>query len=314
MALLETVDLTVRYGGLAANDRVTMSVSPGQLVGLIGPNGAGKTTFIDAITGFTGVSSGTITFDGEEIKDLSADQRAQRGLTRTFQSLELFEDLTVRDNLLVAAERPKWYSFLVDLVRPSRSRSAWAGQVDRALDALELQPYADRLPSDLSHGQRKLIGVARALAAAPKLLLLDEPAAGLDTAESQKLGVHLRQFLDGGTSIFLIDHDMGLVLNVCDYIYVLDFGKVIAEGTPAEIRRDPAVIGAYLGETAGEAQAKEGTTLAAVLHHDEGAELAVNPDAALPIDADADPPDGAPSAVLAGADQRELTEERATDV
>lgn len=288
MALLETHDLTVRYGGLAANDGVNMAVSPGQLVGLIGPNGAGKTTFIDAITGFTDVSTGSILFDGREINTLSADRRAQLGLTRTFQSLELFEDLTVRDNLLVAAERPPWYSFLVDLVRPARARSAWADQVDRALQALELEPYADRLPSDLSHGQRKLVGVARALAAAPKLLLLDEPAAGLDTAESQKLGAHLRQFLDSGTSIFLIDHDMGLVLNVCDYIYVLDFGTIIAEGTPSHIRRDPSVIAAYLGETAGEAQAREGTTLAAALHHEgatvtELAELAVNPDAALPV-------------------------------
>ena len=174
----------------------------------------------------------------------------------------------MRDNLLVAAETPRWYSFLLDLVRPGRSGQDWEEQVDRALGALELEPYADRLPSDLSHGQRKLVGVARALAAAPKLLLLDEPAAGLDTAESQKLGAHLREFLTDGTSIFLIDHDMGLVLNVCDYIYVLDFGRIIAEGTPAEIRKDPAVIAAYLGETAGEAQAREGTTLAAALHHD----------------------------------------------
>jgi branched-chain amino acid transport system ATP-binding protein len=265
MALLETHDLTVRYGGLAANDQVSIVVEPGRLVGLIGPNGAGKTTFIDAITGFTSVSSGSIEFDGAQVNDLSADQRASLGLTRTFQSLELFEDLTVRDNLLVAAERPRWYSFLLDIVRLHRGRSAWADQVDRALAALDLVEYSHRLPSDLSHGQRKLVGVARALAASPKLLLLDEPAAGLDTAESQKLGVHLRHFLDDGTSIFLIDHDMGLVLNVCDYIYVLDFGKIIAEGTPAQIRRNPAVIGAYLGETAGEAQAKEGTNLVAAL-------------------------------------------------
>ncbi|MGI9028780.1 MAG: ABC transporter ATP-binding protein [Ilumatobacteraceae bacterium] len=288
MALLETRELTVRYGGLAANDNVNLSIEPGKLVGLIGPNGAGKTTFIDAITGFTAVSHGTIDFDGHELNELSADRRAHLGLARTFQSLELFEDLSVRDNLLVAAERPRWYSFALDLLRPGRSQKEWEQQVDRALDALELQPWGDRLPSDLSHGQRKLIGVARALAAAPKLLLLDEPAAGLDTAESLKLGTHLRQFLDGGTSIFLIDHDMGLVLNVCDYIYVLDFGRIIAEGTSAEIRKDPKVIGAYLGESAGEAQAAEGTSLAAALHHE--ADLMVNPDAALPVNPDAELP------------------------
>ncbi len=302
MALLETQELTVRYGGLAANDSVNLHVDPGKLVGLIGPNGAGKTTFIDAITGFTAVSHGTIQFDGHELNELSADRRAHLGLSRTFQSLELFEDLTVRDNLLVAAERPRWYSFALDLLRPGRSQGDWERQVDRALDALELQGTADRLPSDLSHGQRKLVGVARALAAAPKLLLLDEPAAGLDTAESQKLGAHLRQFLSGGTSIFLIDHDMGLVLNVCDYIYVLDFGRIIAEGTPAEIRTNPAVIQAYLGETAGEAQAQEGSGLAAYVNHD--AALPPNPDAALLVNADAALP------VLTGSDGEPSTEGR----
>jgi branched-chain amino acid transport system ATP-binding protein len=275
VALLRTSGLTVRYGGLAANDDVNISVEHGKLVGLIGPNGAGKTTFIDAITGFTSISFGTVEFDGEEIGTWSPHRRAHRGLARTFQSLELFEDLTVRDNLLVAAETPKWYSFVLDLLRPGRVQREQEERVDRALAALDLQDWAERLPSDLSHGQRKLVGVARALAAKPRLLLLDEPAAGLDTVESQRLGRHLRQFLDDGTSIFLIDHDMGLVLNVCDYIYVLDFGRIIAEGTPAQIRKDPAVIRAYLGESAGEAQAMEGTALSAI----------VNPEAALPSSA-----------------------------
>src|SRR5688500_13595871 len=138
MALLETRGLTVRYGGLAANDRVDLDVEAGALVGLIGPNGAGKTTFIDAITGFTGVSSGTVTFGGTQLNGLSADRRAHLGLARTFQSLELFEDLTVRDNLLVAAERPSWYSFVFDLLAPNRSQARWQDHVDRALHALEL--------------------------------------------------------------------------------------------------------------------------------------------------------------------------------
>ncbi len=260
MALLEARGLTVSYGGLHANDDIDLDCESGKLVGLIGPNGAGKTTFIDAITGFTGVTNGVVTFDGVDLADKRPDTRASMGLVRTFQSLELFEDLTVRDNLLVAAEQPKWYSFLADIVMPGRGGRAFHDQVDVALGALELTELADKHPSDLSHGQRKLIGVARALAAKPKLLLLDEPAAGLDTQESQMLGRHLRGFLDLGVSLFLIDHDMGLVLNVCDYIYVLDFGQVIAHGTPAQVRADPAVIAAYLGESAGEAQAAQGVS------------------------------------------------------
>lgn len=262
MTLLEARDLTVTYGGLNANDKVSLDVEAGKLVGLIGPNGAGKTTFIDAITGFTPLSGGTVTFDGTDLGTASPDRRAHLGLSRTFQSLELFEDLTVRDNLMVAAERPRLTSVVTDIFLPGRNERAYREQVDWALDIMGLLEHADTLPSDLSHGQRKLVGVSRALAAKPKLVLLDEPAAGLDTAESQLLGTHMRDFLDAGISVFLIDHDMGLVLNVCDYIYVLDFGAVIAKGTPAEVRADPAVVAAYLGESAGEAQAREGAAVA----------------------------------------------------
>jgi branched-chain amino acid transport system ATP-binding protein len=275
MALLETRGLTVSYGGLYANDSIDLDC---HAVGLIGPNGAGKTTFIDAITGFTSVTQGTIRFDGVDLNGTSPDARATMGLTRTFQSLELFEDLSVRDNLMAAAERPRWHSFVTDIVFPGRNERQYDEQVDWALSIMRLDPLADAMPSDLSHGQRKLISVARALAAKPKLVLLDEPAAGLDTAESQLLGRHLREFLDHDMSLFLIDHDMGLVLNVCDYIYVLDFGRIIAHGTPAEVRADPVVIAAYLGESAGEAQAREGQ--------------AVNLDALRPSGGSGDAPSG----------------------
>jgi branched-chain amino acid transport system ATP-binding protein len=258
VALLETRRLTVSYGGLRANDDIDLDIEAGQVVGLIGPNGAGKTTFIDAITGFTDITSGSVEFDGVDLAGKSPADRAHLGLSRTFQSLELFEDLTVRDNLLAAAERPRWHSFLGDALRPGRNERAYYDQVERALAVLGIASLAGIFPTDLSHGQRKLVGVARALAATPKLVLLDEPAAGLDTAESQLLGIHLREFLTQGMSVFLIDHDMGLVLNVCDYIYVLDFGRLIAAGTPAQVRADPAVIKAYLGESAGEAQARVG--------------------------------------------------------
>ena len=258
MALLEARGLTVSYGGLYANDSIDLDCHGGMLVGLIGPNGAGKTTLIDAITGFTPTSQGTVRFDGVDLAGQRPDKRAGMGLTRTFQSLELFEDLSVRDNLLAAAERPRWYSLLSDIVMPRRQERRYRAQVDWALATMRLESLADAMPSELSHGQRKLVSVARALAAQPKLVLLDEPAAGLDTVESRLLGSHLRECLGTGMGLFLIDHDMALVLTVCDYIYVLDFGRVIAQGTPAEVRSNPAVIAAYLGESASETQATAG--------------------------------------------------------
>ena len=261
--ILETDDLTVIFGGLHANDGINIVVPTGTFVGLIGPNGAGKTTFIDAITGFVHTSRGGATFDGQPLNGLSPDRRANRGMVRTFQSLELFEDLTVEDNLYAAADSPPWWGFIADMFWPTRSGQNPA--VERAIRLMELEEFREALPQDLSHGQRKLVGVARALAANPKLVLLDEPAAGLDTAESQLLGQRLRGFLDEDMSVFLIDHDMGLVLSVCDYIYVLDFGQIIAEGTPAEIRANPVVIKAYLGEEAGEMQAAGGEAALAEL-------------------------------------------------
>ena len=261
MALLEARGLTVSYGGVHANDSINLDCHDGMLVGLIGPNGAGKTTFIDAITGFTPINQGTVAFDGVDLAGMGPDKRAIMGLTRTFQSLELFEDLSVRDNLLAAAERPRWYSLLSDVVMPRRHERKYHEQVDWALDVMGLVQFAETMPSDMSHGQRKLVSVARALAARPRLVLLDEPAAGLDTAESTLLGKHLRECLSHNMGMFLIDHDMGLVLNVCDFIYVLDFGRIIAEGTPAQVRSNPTVIAAYLGETAGEMQAREGEAI-----------------------------------------------------
>src|SRR5262245_8021948 len=245
-ALLETSDLTVTFGGLRANDNVRIVIEAGAFVGLIGPNGAGKTTFIDAITGYV-PSTGRVSFDDHDIQGMAPHRRARRGLVRTFQSLELFEDLTVRDNVLVAAERSHWYTPLLDMLHLHFKSSAVEERVNWALGVAGLTDQGDRVPTDLSHGQRKLVGVARALASNPKLVLLDEPAAGLDTAESQILGEHLRGLLREGITIFLIDHDMGLVLSVCDYLYVLDFGRIIAQGTPAQIRANPDVIAAYLG-------------------------------------------------------------------
>jgi branched-chain amino acid transport system ATP-binding protein len=251
--LLETKDLTVTYGGVHANRGVNVTIEPGRFVGLIGANGAGKTTFVDAITGFAPVSAGSVVFDGRDITSAPADVRARRGLVRTFQALELFDDLTVRDNLLVACEPSSWWSVPIAILR-RRIAPEMEQRVEWAMKRMGCEDLADRLPEDLSHGQRKLVSVARALAAQPKLVLLDEPAAGLDATESMALARTLRGFLDDGMAVFLIDHDMGLVLSVCDEIYVLDFGRLVAHGTPTEVRRDPAVIAAYLGDSAQEAE------------------------------------------------------------
>tara|TARA_B100000029_G_C17603428_1_gene966530 strand:- start:1820 stop:2635 length:816 start_codon:yes stop_codon:yes gene_type:complete len=260
-SLLETNNLTVTFGGLNANDHVDIKVETGTFVGLIGPNGAGKTTFIDAITGFVPTSKGTAIFDGNDLSELKPHERAQLGLVRTFQSLELFEDLSVRDNLLVAAHPTVWYTLVLDALRIKQTNSEIEDRIDWALDVAGLKGLEDQLPTDLPHGQRKLVGVARALAAQPNLVLLDEPAAGLDTAESNALGGHLRSLLDHDVTVFLIDHDMGLVLSVCDFIYVMDFGKIIASGTPDEVRNNPEVVAAYLGEEAGEIQARSADEL-----------------------------------------------------
>jgi branched-chain amino acid transport system ATP-binding protein len=264
-ALLETRDLTVVYGGVRANDQINVHVDEGELLGLIGPNGAGKTTFIDAITGFAPVTHGQVLLAGEDVTAWSAHRRARAGLARTFQSSELFDDLSVLDNLLVVAESRGWRTFPADLVRP-RASAAAVERAEWALEVLGIGHIASKVSSELSMGQRKLAGVARALAGRPKMLLVDEPAAGLDTVESLAFGARLRRVVEAGITVLLIDHDMGLVLSTCDRLCVLDFGRLIAEGAPDAVRTDPSVVTAYLGRAAGEAQAKDGDAVAAAQH------------------------------------------------
>jgi branched-chain amino acid transport system ATP-binding protein len=248
MTVLRASGVSVSFGGVRALVDVDLDVGEGQLVGLIGPNGAGKTTFIDAISGFVRCR-GRVELDGRDLSSLPPHARARRGLVRTWQSIELFDDLTVRENLAVGAQRQSSWATLRETVsQPLASTPA----VDQALALLGLEPIAGVMATDLSQARRKLVGVARALAAAPRLVCLDEPAAGLDTTEREELGRHLRAVVDAGTAMLLVDHDMGLVLSVCDHVVVMDFGKVIAQGTPEAVRKDAKVITAYLGSAAAE--------------------------------------------------------------
>ena len=242
-AVLETRGVSVSFGGVHALIDVELDVGESQLVGLIGPNGAGKTTFIDAITGFVS-SRGSMKLDGTELSGLAPHARATLGLARTWQSIELFDDLTVRENLAVASHRPSvWATVKETLGKPVGD----SGAIDRVLGLLGLESVADEMPGDLPQGRRKLVGIARAIVAEPRLVCLDEPAAGLDTRESAELGRRLREVVDAGTSMLLVDHDMGLVLGISDYVVVLEFGRVIAQGPPEAVRADARVVEAYLG-------------------------------------------------------------------
>ncbi|APE34776.1 ABC transporter ATP-binding protein [Nocardia mangyaensis] len=243
--LLRTHGLSVRYGGVVANTDIDIAVDAGEIVGLIGPNGAGKTTFVDAVTGFTEYT-GSVTLDGIVLDRLGTHRRRRAGLARTWQAGELFGDLTVAQNLAVAIQPAGLRTLFADIVGRSVPPSE---TIDAALELVGVPGVAAQRPDELALGQQKLVGVARALVGGSKVVLLDEPAAGLDTHESREFGRHLRRIAAAGIGVLLIDHDMSLVLDTCARLYVLDFGAVIAAGEPARIREDPRVIAAYLGTT-----------------------------------------------------------------
>jgi ABC-type branched-subunit amino acid transport system ATPase component/branched-subunit amino acid ABC-type transport system permease component len=250
-ATLAVSKVTVRFGAVVAVDGVSLDVHPGEVLGLLGPNGAGKTTLVDAITGFVPTRAGTVTLGGESLERLPAHRRSQHGLTRSFQSLELFESMTVRENLLTASDSgasPGYVSSLVGGAAGVLSPAAMS-----VIDEFELASDLDRLPAELSYGRRRLVAIARAVATNPAVVILDEPAAGLSEHESDELGDVIRSLSrEWGIGVLLIEHNVDLVMRVSDRITVLNFGKTIAEGTPAEVRADPLVRTAYLGETSSE--------------------------------------------------------------
>jgi branched-chain amino acid transport system ATP-binding protein len=241
MALLDVTGVTVRFGGVTAVDDANISADAGRITGLIGPNGAGKTTLFNVITGLQPPTAGRIRFRNCDISRSSPNSRAKAGMARTFQRLEAFGSLTVRENVQVAREIHggvrSWFRHRNDPM------------VDELLERVGITRYAAQRADSVPTGVARLLEMARALAIDPKLLLLDEPSSGLDEAETENFGILLSALAAQGAAILMVEHDMDLVMSVCDVIHVLEFGKVIASGTPTEIRGDRKVQAAYLGFT-----------------------------------------------------------------
>ena len=242
MALLEAQDISVRFGGKSALNHTTVLVEQGTISGLIGPNGAGKTTLFNVVCGLLAPGSGRVVLGGRDVTGKPPHWRARHGLARTFQRLELFTSLTVRDNVRVGGDiHNAW----------SRGRHSSAVEAERVLALTGLQNIADREVSEIPTGQARVVELARALMTRPTALLLDEPAAGQSEEETVAFGDLLRDLAADGLAICLVEHDMSLVMDVCSTIHVLDYGRTIAEGPPEQVRNDPAVIEAYLGTPGG---------------------------------------------------------------
>lgn len=250
MMILEANRLSISFGGVRAIDGVSIAIESGQVFSIIGPNGSGKTTLFNLVSGIYTPNDGSIRFDGETVTGLTPDWLARRGLSRTFQNLRIFSRMSVLENVMVGRHRHERTGIIGELLHwPSvaRQNEATREAVRAVLACVGLAEAADRPAASLAYGALKRLEIARALASEPKLLLLDEPAAGCNAVETQEIDHVIRSIVKDGTTVVLVEHDMRLVMNISDRVHVLASGRTLAEGTPDEVRSNPAVIEAYLG-------------------------------------------------------------------